>query len=206
MGDMEEVKRRIQKRKYKKRVIDDDNYYSEQKSDGGVFNKLYKRAIRFMVLVVLILGFLTFVKLNPKNEFVRSVFNDNFDFSSMNEYIDNTIGSIIPFFNLDNILSVSADNKYELIDGNYFRNDSSNVVNISSGVVTEVGSNELIGDFVKVTQDNGIVVTYGKLVDIDVSLYDRLKAKEIIGKFDQKVFLVFEKDAVEISYEDAIKD
>ena len=96
--------------------------------------------------------------------------------------------------------SVNSSLQYQLIEGSYFRNSTNMVYAIADGVVIYIN-----GDQVIVKNDNGILVTYGNLMDVQVSLDDRVLENSILGTYQDKVYLDFYVDEEFISYEEALR-
>ena len=69
---------------------------------------------------------------------------------------------------------VAAAVSYELIQDHYYKPASGNQVqSIADGVVLYIGEQES-GAIVMVKQDNGVLVTYGALQEVQVHLNDRI--------------------------------
>ena len=65
MDDLDEVRKRMQKRRGVKKPLNDDN-----------FKRFYNFMVKFMVVIVVALVSLSYVKLNPNSSIKEMVLND----------------------------------------------------------------------------------------------------------------------------------
>ena len=99
-------------------------------------------------------------------------------------------------------LPVSQIPEYQLIDKNYFQSNSNEVKILDEGTVVYVGHQDILNDYVIIQGVSGIKITYGKLTNNNLKLYDYVHVGEVIG-YDKNLILVFEYEGKEISYEQA---
>ena len=72
---------------------------------------------------------------------------------------------------------------------------------IKSGIVVFTGEKEGYGNTVVVQQGDGVEVWYANIKEIKVSMYDYLKAGDILGEADgSKLYLVFTKEGEILDY------
>ena len=64
----------------------------------------------------------------------------------------------------------------------YGGKDNFDIVSVLDGKVTNVKEDELLGNIVEVTHDNGIISIYQSLSEVKVKVGDSIKQGEIIGK------------------------
>ena len=71
--------------------------------------------------------------------------------------------------------------------------------------MTFAGEKEGYGNTVVILQADDTEVWYGNLSNIEVSMYDYLKAGDIVGEtLDDKLYMVFMKDGKVLDYKDYI--
>lgn len=64
----------------------------------------------------------------------------------------------------------------------YGGKDNFDIVAVLDGKVTNIKEDELLGNIVEITHDNGIISIYQSLSEVKVKLNDQIKQGEIIGK------------------------
>ena len=92
MDDLDEVRKRIQKRRGVKKPLNDDN-----------FKRFYNFMVKFMVVIVVALVSLSYVKLNPNSSIKEMVLND-VNYKAVTSWISDTLFSFLP----DEDVSVSS--------------------------------------------------------------------------------------------------
>ncbi len=99
---------------------------------------------------------------------------------------------------------VAAPVSYELIQDHYYKPASGNQVqSIADGVVLYIGEQES-GAIVMVKQDNGVLVTYGALQEVQVHLNDRILKGTALGAVQDAVYLEFSEQGQPVTLERAI--
>lgn len=167
-----------------------------------ILNMFYKSLI---TLVIFLMG-LIFIKNSDSNKekVKKVVYQDNISFSQIYNFYKKNIGDIIPFKNIykDNIKKVSNDTF-----------DYKNVTKQSNGFLFEIDNNYIISSFqnglvieksedsIKIDGDDGVIITYGNLDNINLNIYDEVEKGEIIGEASDEVYLEFYKDGEYLSYE-----
>lgn len=188
MNDVDYIKHRMKARK-------------EKRLNDHHFNRFYNFMIRVMIAIVVGIAVFTYFKSEPDHTVLKKFIMEDLR-------IENIVGKISqyfsPFFSEDEtIIPVSQEVDYQLIDKNYFKNNTNQVKVLSEGTIIYVGHQDILQDYVIIQGINGVKVTYGKIGDMQVKLYDYVHVGDILGTYDANVILIFEYDGKEISYEEA---
>ena len=99
---------------------------------------------------------------------------------------------------------VNATKTYEQVSDNYYTNHTNTVYSISNGVVIYVDQNDNLGYQIIVKNDNGLLVTYSNLSELQVQLEDRILQDSILGTYQQQIYMDFLDGDLYISYEEAL--
>lgn len=186
MDDLDEVRKRIQKRRGVKKPLNDDN-----------FKRFYNFMVKFMVVIVVALVSLSYVKLNPNSSIKEMVLNDA-NYKAVTSWISDTLFSFLP----DEDVSVSSAVTYQNISGDYFKNNSNEVLSITDGRVIETGIDDGFGSYVTVLGKDEVEITYGNIDNVMVALYDEVAQGMILGSYQEQLILKFEYLGEEITYEE----
>lgn len=186
MDDLDEVRKRIQKRRGVKKPLNDDN-----------FKRFYNFMVKFMVVIVVALVSLSYVKLNPNSSIKEMVLNDA-NYKAVTSWISDTLFSFLP----DEDVSVSSTVTYQNISGDYFKNNSNEVLSITDGRVIETGIDDGSGSYVTVLGKDEVEITYGNIDNVMVALYDEVAQGMILGSYQKQLILKFEYLGEEITYEE----
>lgn len=186
MDDLDEVRKRIQKRRGVKKPLNDDN-----------FKRFYNFMVKFMVVIVVALVSLSYVKLNPNSSIKEMVLNDA-NYKAVTSWISDTLFSFLP----DEDVSVSSAVTYQNISGDYFKNNSNEVLSITDGRVIEIGIDDGSGSYVTVLGKDEVEITYGNIDNVMVALYDEVAQGMILGSYQEQLILKFEYLGEEITYEE----
>lgn len=186
MNDLDEVRKRIQKRKGVKQPLNDDN-----------FKRFYNFMIKFMVVIVVGLVSLSYLKLNPDSKLKEMILNDS-NYKAVTSWISDTLFSFLP----DEEVTVSSEVTYQQVEGDYFKNNSNEVLSMAKGRVIETGSDEETGGYVIVLGNDEVQITYRNIDNIMVTLYDEVEEGMILGSYQDQLVLEFEYLGKEISYQD----
>ena len=186
MDDLDEVRKRMQKRRGVKKPLNDDN-----------FKRFYNFMVKFMVVIVVALVSLSYVKLNPNSSIKEMVLNDA-NYKAVTSWISDTLFSFLP--NED--VSVSSAVTYQNISGDYFKNNSNEVLSITDGRVIETGIDDGSGSYVTVLGKDEVEITYGNIDNVMVALYDEVAQGMILGSYQEQLILKFEYLGEEITYEE----
>lgn len=186
MDDLDEVRKRMQKRRGVKKPLNDDN-----------FRRFYNFMVKFMVVIVVALVSLSYVKLNPNSSIKEMVLNDA-NYKAVTSWISDTLFSFLP----DEDVSVSSAVTYQNISGDYFKNNSNEVLSITDGRVIETGIDDGSGSYVTVLGKDEVEITYGNIDNVMVALYDEVAQGMILGSYQEQLILKFEYLGEEITYEE----
>ena len=186
MSDLDEIRKRMQKRKGTKYPLNDDN-----------FKRFYNFMVKFMVVIVVALVSLSYVKLNPNSSIKEMVLNDA-NYKAVTSWISDTLFSFLP----DEDVSVSSAVTYQNISGDYFKNNSNEVLSITDGRVIETGVDDGSGSYVTVLGKDEVEITYGNIDNVMVALYDEVAQGMILGSYQEQLILKFEYLGEEITYEE----
>lgn len=186
MSDLDEIRKRILKRKETKYPLNDDN-----------FKNFYNFMIKFMVVIVVVLVSLSYVKLNPGKDIKDLVLNDT-NYQKVTNWLSNSLLSFLP----DETKEVSSTISYEHVKGDYYKNNSNQVLNLDAGRVIETGNDDSLGAYVVVLTKQGVEVTYDEINNVMVGLYDEIEQGMVLGSYDEKFILEFEYLGKKISYEE----
>lgn len=186
MDDLDEVRKRMQKRRGVKKPLNDDN-----------FKRFYNFMVKFMVVIVVALVSLSYVKLNPNSSIKEMVLNDA-NYKAVTSWISDTLFSFLP----DEDVSVSSAVTYQNISGDYFKNNSNEVLSITDGRVIETGVDDGSGSYVTVLGKDEVEITYGNIDNVMVALYDEVAQGMILGSYQEQLILKFEYLGEEITYEE----
>lgn len=186
MSDLDEIRKRILKRKETKYPLNDDN-----------FKNFYNFMIKFMVVIVVVLVSLSYVKLNPEKSIKDLVLN-NTNYQKVTTWLSNSLLSFLP----DETKEVSSTISYNHVKGDYYKNNSNQVLNLDAGRVIETGNDDSLGAYVVVLTKQGVEVTYSEINNVMVGLYDEIEQGMVLGSYDEKFILEFEYLGKKISYEE----
>lgn len=169
---------------------------------------IYQIGITICITLALLIG----LKKSEKFEafFYRNVYEENFNFSKVNDWYQKLFGSSIPFSGIikNNTKAVFQET---LVYENSERYEEGVKLTVSkeylipileSGMVVFIGEKENYGNTVIVQQIDGTDVWYSNLENINVSLYDYVEAGSLLGEAKgENLILVFKKDGKVLDYE-----
>lgn len=185
MSDIEEVRKRLQKRKGNHKSLNDNS-----------FKKIYNGMIRLMVLLLVGLSIVTYTKVFPDTNIKEYILNDQ-NYKVFTNWVASTFLNFLP----NNDITVSGGVEYTHLDDKYYSNNTNEVINFKNGKVIYTGSQEMIGNYVVVLFDNDVQVTYSNMQDVFVKLYDTVEQGMVLGTYNEKVALEFERLGKKITYE-----
>lgn len=185
MNDIEDVKRRIRKRKKTNKPLNDNH-----------FKKLYNIMIKSMVVLLVGLSLVTYMKMNPDTNIKEYILNDT-AFKSFTTWASNTFLGFLP----NQSVPVSSDVMYTHVKEDYYTNNSNEVINFNKGKVIYVGKKDAVGSYVTVLLENDVEVTYSGMQDVFVDVYDTVEQGMVLGTYEEKIMLLFEYLGKEIDYD-----
>lgn len=187
MTDQRAVRKRIQKRKNQ----------SDQ-HQPLFFRLLYHTLMLAMACGIFALTYLVNDKLGIID--IPQAFS-NWNFSSISEWL--------PFEDWfstkkDEGEAVSSVPTYSLLEGNKYANGTNQAKLLMNGVVLHVEQKDAQKSSVTIRQDNGVIVTYGHLDQIQVKQDERLKQGDSIGSFEKYIQLTMVKNNQSVDYNTTI--
>ena len=185
------------------------------KSKNSKKNPIYGFFIKIFICLIIFLSVLVFLKHdeNGKQIIHKYLYENNISLPSINKWYKKYFGDITPFQNLvkdntklvfnehlvyDNV-SVYKNGIKLYVDKNYL------VPIIESGIVVFIGNKEDYGKTVIIEQTDGVLVWYGNVDNINVSLYDYVSKGEFLAEASDSFYMVFQKDGKYIKHEDYLK-
>ena len=176
---------------------------------------IYGFFTKFFICIIILLSLLVFLKYdkNGKQIIYKYLYENNITLPSINEWYKKHFGDITPFQNLvkDNTklvfnehlvyenVSVYKNGVQLYVDKNYL------IPIIESGIVVFIGNKDDYGKTVIIEQTDGVLVWYGNVDNINVSLYDYVSKGEYLAEANDSFYMVFQKDGKYIKYEDYLK-
>lgn len=167
---------------------------------------------KFLLMIILFLVILISLKKdsNLRDKFYDEVYNSNFNFAYINNLYTNFFGEPLPFLNETTDMVFNEELVYDDIsdymDGAVLTVGNNYLVPVlNDGIVIYVGNKENYGNSVIIEDADGVEILYGNLSNINVSMYDYVKAGSLVGEVNNKLYMVFTKNGENISYDAYIK-
>ena len=199
---IDEIKNRIKAKRNGQMV-------KEKRAQSNYIKTLFTR-----VLLAVIFFLLSVIYMNYSNQnlltYKKYVLDTNFNFAKVNTVYKNLFGSPIPLDNLVDSSSIPVFNEnlsytdsVEYLNGLKLSVANNYAVPIlESGIVVFVGEKEGYKNTVIIQGIDGVDIWYGNIININVSLYDYVEAKSLLGEVnDNEMYLVLQKDGNYIKYE-----
>lgn len=178
-----------------------------------VLKKSIKNFIsRCLIVIILFLLTLILIKDNVslKNNIIKYVYEDNFEFTKLRSIYEKYFGKIL---SVDKIaptdekvfnekISYNKSNVYKdgvvlSVDENYM------VPTIESGIVVFIGEKEGYGNTVIIEQVNGIDVWYSNINTTNIKMYDYIEKGKLLGEVQgNKLYMVFQKEGKYLNYKE----
>lgn len=190
------------------------NRIDHSKSINSIFSKILSKTL---LVVIITLGILIALKNNTslKTKFYKYVYDTHFSFATVNKLYESAFGSPIPFKDFFNQktspvfyekLHYNTANKY--YDGVMLGVEKNLLVPVlESGMVIFVGEKDNYGNTVIIEQVDGIECWYGNITNLNVKMYDYVEKGSILGNSnDDKLYLVYKKDGVNLDYQNFIQN
>lgn len=186
MSDLEDVRKRMQRRRGTNKPLNDDN-----------FKRFYNFMVKFMVVIVVALVSMSYIKSNPNSDIKNMILNDA-NYKAATRWISDNLFSFLP----NDDVSVSSGVEYQRVEGDYYKNNSNEVLSIEAGRVIATGNDENLGGYVVILGKNDVEITYNEIENVMVTLYDEVDQGMVLGSYQDKFVLQFEHLGKEISYEE----
>lgn len=163
------------------------------------------------VVLFLILAILCKGNAHYKDSIYNAIYDSHLSFSTFSKFYNQYLGGIFP---IDS--SVTQDSSYvfheELIYDNLISYEEGVALEVqanylvpiaSDGIVVYVGEKNKYGNVVIIEDKEGIDTWYGNLCNINVKLYDSVKAGSYLGEVcDNTLYLVYSKGNQFLDYHD----
>ena len=185
----------------------ESKFYKENKTSNNFFKKII---LRILVTTIIALILLISFKINSsfKKTFYHYVYEENFPFSVVKNFLQDKFGTSLTFDNLvteEEVFNekLSYKDKSLYHDGVKLTVSSEYMIpSFESGIVVYIGQKENYKQVVIVQQMNGVDVWYGNIKQANVKLYDYVEKGSLIGQADNKtLYLVFQKEGKFIDYQ-----
>ncbi len=186
MNEMSNVRKRIQNRRY-----------GETQKSPLLFRLFYKLLMFAMALGVIALAFLV----NDKVGWVKIPADWQLQFAKVSEWLPFDSW----FQTSDGEEMVSAMPAYSLLNRNQYANGSNQAYLLMDGVVLHVEEKDGAQSSVTVRHDNGVIVTYGHLQQVQVKQDERLQKGDIAGSFSEYVTLDMVKNKQSVDLPTALQ-
>lgn len=187
MNDIDEIRKRMEKRRMYRHPILTDRHFS----------KLYNGMIKAMVALLVGIAICAYVKVSPNGDYIRRYVLNDLQFSNITKWINEQFLSINQ---KEDAMSVSSKVSYTHVKDNYYTNQSNEVLNFGTGRVIYVGNQNLLGNYVTILLENNVEVTFGNMQDVFVGLYDQVEESTILGTYENQVMIIFTQGEQEIDY------
>lgn len=187
MNDIDEIKRRMEKRRARNRPVLTDRHFS----------RLYNGMIKCMVVLLVGVAICAYVKVSPNGEYIKDYVLNDLHFTELTKWVNH---QLLSFQKGENAATVSSQVSYTNIKDNYYTNQSNEVLNFDKGRVIYVGKQDILGQYVTVLLENNIEVTFGQMTDVFVNAYDQVDAATILGTYQDQVMIIFTQGEKEIDY------
>ena len=185
----------------------ESKFYKENKTSNNSFKKII---LRILVTTIIALILLISFKMNSnfKKTFYHYVYEENFPFSVVKNFLQDKFGTSLTFDKLvteEEVFNekLSYKDKSLYHDGVKLTVSSEYMIpSFESGIVVYIGQKENYKQVVIVQQMNGVDVWYGNIKQANVKLYDYVEKGSLIGQADNKtLYLVFQKEGKFIDYQ-----
>lgn len=180
MSDIDEVKKRIEKRK--------------KPLTSYHFNKLYNGMIRMMTLMIVVIGSMIVMN-DPKLE--SQIFNNDY----VQRFVSFVSESVYSFLPADS--QVSENIVYQHIKDDYYCGDSNQINAFDDGRVIEVKEDDdLLGNYFVVLDENDVEITYAHVKDIQVTQFQEIRSDDVLATYDQQFQMTFEHLGQNMTYQE----
>lgn len=180
MSDIDEVRKRIEKRK--------------KPLTTAHFNKFYNGMIRIMILMIVVIGSLI---VTNDTKLQSQIFDSRY----VNQFVTFISNSVYSFLPADT--QVSHQVSYQWVDGDYYTGDSNQILAFGKGKVIKVEKDdEKLGNYIVVLDEKDVEITFGHLKEIQVKLYEEVSGQLILATYEDKFTMTFEQFGQKITYQD----
>lgn len=175
MKDVDEIRKRLQKRKENHTLLSD-----------RMFKRFYNTMIKFMVVLVVGLFVFSYSRSNSLVKLYEDVFNTQ-HLQTVVQWVKTTL--------YDDVVVSSSDVYQELGQG-MFSSYLQGIECLEKGKVIYIGD-----DYVTVLLESNVQVTYGLMDTVDVILYQSVNQYDVIGTYNEAFSMALEYLGETIDYE-----
>ena len=166
----------------------------------------------FVVLLIFSLGTLLIKNDNNiKNKIYKKIYNNNLSFAYFKNSYNKYIGNIIPFKNIFVQRKVFSQKLQYKTLSKYNKgvkltlSDNYPIPVLKGGIVIFNGRKDYKNTII-IQQSDGIDVWYSNIANTNLKLYDYIEDDAIIGEAkNNKLYLTFYKDGIEIDYKEVFR-
>lgn len=168
---------------------------------------------RVLLSIIFIISVCIYMKIDDKNILLveKYLFEDNLEFTKINNWYQENIGNIIPSVKENSNLVFSNNdiyNKdYEVYENGVKFNVQKNqpVSILNGGIVVFIGEKDNYDNTVIIQGNDGIDYWYGGISNLSVNLYDYIEKDTLIGEtINDYLYLVLQKNGKFINYEEIL--
>lgn len=188
MNEVDEIKRRMRQRQNK--PLNDRH-----------FKKIYNGMIKLMVAIMVIIGAMTYLKIEPSKLSIKNFLLDELKIQNKAYQLIEWLKPLLQLDELD--LITSSPITYVNINNNNFSSASNEILTLDKGSVVFIGHQEILGDYIIIQGISGVKITYGSVENCSLKLNDLVEKNTLIGSYSDSLILIFEYDGKEITYEQA---
>ncbi len=172
-------------------------------------NKAHKYMSRILICIIILLLSLIGTSLSSKvkNFYKEYIFDDSFEFMKFKNFFSKISGTEKEEEkeNTSLVMSsfISYESKEKYLNGERYEGVKENFINaLVGGIVTFVGDKDEYSKTIIIQGSNGYDIWYFLLDDVDVNIYDYVKADTIIGSINNEFGLLISKDGKYYTYEE----
>lgn len=191
MDDIRHIRKRIKHRRIGE-FQDEEEHHTHP-----VFKVFY----RFIMLIMGVCMFVLAILVNQKLNLVQMP-------AALQNFKVEDISSWLPFENWFSLKdeAVNAKPGYSLLKENHYSNGSNIAYNAYDAIILHVQKNDSGKTSITLKQDNGVITTYGNLMDVSLKQDERVLKGRPLGTYDSYVTIDFLKDNKNIDLNAALQD
>ncbi len=190
----------------------ESKYYKKKlkkQKELNVSNSIWLSKLLLSIIILLVVMIFSSFRINYKDDALKFLLEDNLKFYKMNEIYRKYVGDENKK-NEETIAVNSTSNLLYLdeIDGSYkIQVENGEPINFyKSGIIVFVGNKDDLGDTVIVQGNDGVDIWYSNVTLDGYSLYDYVKAGDILGRsVDCDMIVTIMKDGKKVIYEEYFK-
>lgn len=169
-------------------------------------NKVLTFLSILMIGLSLVLGVMIYAKKDENGAFLKENFNISVNFKTFNSKVNTIVNDLFEFdlsANDKKDEMVSSPVMYIELGNDMYSSDSSSVSMLHNGTVLGVYEDDYSYSIL-INYENGVLASYSNLIEVNVKQYDELNKGDLFGTYEESFKVLFKKDNVIISYDEAI--